>query len=89
MAGRKKATKKQDSTANLGCEAQLWQMADALRGSMKLRLPGMDPSGSVRRIGAEPERILRKYGYPPDMQEKVTQTVLEQAALLSAEWVST
>jgi type I restriction enzyme R subunit len=28
------------------------------------------------------KRILRKYGYPPDKQEKATQTVLEQAALL-------
>jgi type I restriction enzyme, R subunit len=25
------------------------------------------------------KRILRKYGYPADMQEKATQTVLEQA----------
>lgn len=32
------------------------------------------------------KRILRKYGYPPDKQEKATQTVLEQAALLSSEW---
>jgi type I restriction enzyme R subunit len=32
------------------------------------------------------KRILRRYGYPPDKQEKATQTVLEQAALLSAEW---
>jgi type I restriction enzyme R subunit len=32
------------------------------------------------------KRILRKYGYPPDKQERATQTVLEQAALLSAEW---
>ncbi|HWQ70585.1 MAG TPA: type I restriction endonuclease subunit R [Patescibacteria group bacterium] len=32
------------------------------------------------------KRILRKYGYPPDKQEKATQTVMEQAALLSAEW---
>jgi type I restriction enzyme R subunit len=31
-------------------------------------------------------RILRKYGYPPDKQEKATQTVLEQAELLCAEW---
>jgi len=31
-------------------------------------------------------RILRKYGYPPDKQEKATQTVLEQAKLLCAEW---
>jgi len=32
------------------------------------------------------KRILRKYGYPPDKQEKATLTVLEQAELLSAEW---
>lgn len=30
------------------------------------------------------KRILRKYGYPPDKQEKATQTVLEQAELLCA-----
>ena len=31
-------------------------------------------------------RILRKYGYPPDKQEKATQTVLEQAELLCKDW---
>ena len=31
-------------------------------------------------------RILRKHGYPPDMQEKATQTVLEQAEALSEGW---
>jgi hypothetical protein len=34
------------------------------------------------------KRILRKYGYPPDLQERATQTVLEQAALFSTEWAS-
>jgi len=34
------------------------------------------------------KRILRKYGYPLDKQEKATQTVLEQAALLSEEWAA-
>jgi type I restriction enzyme R subunit len=33
-------------------------------------------------------RILRKYGYPPDKQETATQTVLEQAALLSEAWAT-
>jgi type I restriction enzyme, R subunit len=33
------------------------------------------------------KRILRKYGYPPDKQEKATETVLEQAALFSESWV--
>jgi type I restriction enzyme R subunit len=32
------------------------------------------------------KRILRKYGYPPDKQEKATQTVLEQAEALSQDW---
>jgi len=32
------------------------------------------------------KRILRKYGYPPDLQEKATQTVLEQAEVLSQGW---
>ncbi len=32
------------------------------------------------------KRILRKYGYPPDMQKKATDTVLEQAKMLANEW---
>ena len=34
------------------------------------------------------KRILRKHGYPPDKQEKATQTVLEQAEALSAGWAA-
>ena len=34
------------------------------------------------------KRILRKHGYPPDKQEKATQTVLEQAEALSQEWAA-
>jgi type I restriction enzyme R subunit len=33
-------------------------------------------------------RLLRKYGYPPDNQEKATQTVLEQAELLCRNWAA-
>ena len=33
-------------------------------------------------------RILRKNGYPPDKQEKATQTVLEQAEVLSGGWAT-
>ena len=32
------------------------------------------------------KRVLRKYGYLPDKQEKVTQSVVEQAEVLSAMW---
>lgn len=34
------------------------------------------------------KRILRKYGYPPDKQEKATQTVLEQAEVICREWAA-
>ena len=32
------------------------------------------------------KRILRKYGYPPDLQDAAVQTVLRQAEALSSEW---
>jgi type I restriction enzyme R subunit len=32
------------------------------------------------------KRILRKHGYPPDMEKKATDTVLEQATLLCKDW---
>ena len=34
------------------------------------------------------KRTLRRYGYPPDKQEKATRTVLEQAEVLSADWAA-
>jgi hypothetical protein len=34
------------------------------------------------------KRVLRKYGYPPDKQERATRTVLEQAEVLSAGWAT-
>jgi type I restriction enzyme R subunit len=33
------------------------------------------------------KRILRKHGYPPDKQDAATQTVLQQAELLSSYWM--
>ncbi|WP_174278299.1 type I restriction endonuclease subunit R [Sphingomonas bacterium] len=32
------------------------------------------------------KRILRKYGYPPDLQDAAVQTVIQQAELLAAGW---
>jgi type I restriction enzyme R subunit len=40
------------------------------------------------RLRVMVRRILRKYGYPPDMQEKATDTVLKQAELLCANWAA-
>lgn len=33
------------------------------------------------------KRILRKYGYPPDLQDAAVQTVLQQAEALSSSWI--
>ena len=33
-------------------------------------------------------RILRKHGYPPDLQAEATRTVLEQAEALCADWAA-
>ncbi|MCP5415134.1 MAG: type I restriction endonuclease subunit R [Chromatiaceae bacterium] len=34
------------------------------------------------------KRILRKYGYPPDLQDAAVQTVLQQAEVLSEQWAA-
>jgi type I restriction enzyme R subunit len=47
-----------------------WTMRDNVRAKLRVLV----------------KRILRKHGYPPDKQEKATQTVLEQAEVLSAAW---
>ena len=32
------------------------------------------------------KRILRRFGYPPDLQDAAVQNVLQQAEALSSEW---
>jgi type I restriction enzyme R subunit len=34
------------------------------------------------------KRIMKKYGYPPDLQESAVQVVLQQAEVLSAKWAA-
>ncbi|PRX26499.1 type I restriction enzyme, R subunit, partial [Meinhardsimonia xiamenensis] len=34
------------------------------------------------------KRILRKYGYPPDLQDAAIRTVLQQAEALSSQWAN-
>jgi len=35
------------------------------------------------------KKTLKKYGYPPDKQQKATDTVLEQTKLLCKDWAET
>lgn len=49
-----------------------WTLRESVRAQLRVLVKG----------------ILRSYGHPPAKQEKATQTALEQAALLSVEWVA-
>jgi type I restriction enzyme, R subunit len=40
------------------------------------------------RMRALVKRLLRKYGYPPDLQNAAVQKVLQQAGALSADWAA-
>lgn len=40
------------------------------------------------KLRAIVKRLLRKYGYPPDKQEKATQTVIHQAETLCKDWAA-
>ena len=35
------------------------------------------------------KRILRQFGYPPDMEQKAIKLILEQAEVICADWVKT
>jgi len=39
---------------------------------------------TLARLRVLVKRILRKYGYPPDLQDAAVQTVLQQAEALAA-----
>ncbi len=57
----------------LKCSASVdWQHRESARARMRVLV----------------KRILRKHGYPPDLQDAAVQTVLQQAEALSARWAA-
>jgi len=60
------------------------ELADTVRKNVKIDWTVRENVRAQLRVLVK--RILRKYGYPPDKQEKATQTVLEQAEVLSEGW---
>jgi type I restriction enzyme R subunit len=44
--------------------------------------------GARAKIKVLVKRILKKHGYPPDLQEEATKTVLAQAELLCSDWAA-
>ena len=56
----------------------------SLKGNVSVDWMHRDAARARMRVLVK--RILRKYGYPPDLQDAAVQTVLQQAEALSAEW---
>jgi type I restriction enzyme R subunit len=60
------------------------ELVDSIRGNITVDWMHMETARARMRVLVK--RILRKYGYPPDLQDAAVQTVLQQAEALSAEW---
>ena len=69
-------------------EPQLRVIALELVKSLKgnITVDWMHRDAARARLRVLVKKILRKYGYPPDLQDAAVQTVLRQAELLSVDW---
>ena len=63
-----------------------WAQLETVRKNVKIDWTVRENVRAQLRVLVK--RILRKHGYPPDKQEKATQTVLEQAEVLCGEWAA-
>jgi hypothetical protein len=62
------------------------ELVETIRNSVTIDWTEREAVRAKIRVAVK--RILRKHGYPPDKQEKATQTVLQQAELLCADWAA-
>jgi type I restriction enzyme R subunit len=60
------------------------ELVASIKGSVTVDWMHRDAARARMRVLVK--RILRKYGYPPDLQDAAVLTVLQQAEALSAEW---
>jgi len=60
------------------------ELTEMIRSSVKIDWTQRESVQAEIRLKVK--KILRKYGYPPDKQEKATQTVLEQAEIVAKDW---
>ena len=77
-----------ESASDIMGEPALRLIAHELMMSIKanVSVDWMHREAARARIRVLVKKILRKYGYPPDLEDSAVQTVLQQAEALSAEW---
>jgi type I restriction enzyme R subunit len=71
-------------------EPSLRVIAHELVASIKsnVSVDWMHREAARARMRVLVKRLLRKYGYPPDLQDAAVQNVLQQAEALSADWAA-
>ncbi|MCB9960151.1 MAG: type I restriction endonuclease subunit R [Rhodospirillaceae bacterium] len=76
-----------ESARDLMGDASLWVIAHELLKSIKanVTVDWMHRSSARANIRRHVKRILRTYGYPPDLQDAAVQNVLQQAEAMSAQ----
>jgi len=79
-----------ESAVQVMGDEQLRVIAHELLKSVKnsVTIDWAHREASRARMRVLVKRILRKYGYPPDLQEAAVQTVLQQAEVLSERWAA-
>jgi len=79
-----------ESAVEVMGDEQLRVIAQELLNSLKsgVTIDWAQREPARARIRVLVKRILRKYGYPPDLQDAAVQTVLQQAEVLSERWAA-
>ena len=62
------------------------ELVESIRKSASVDWMHMENARARMRVLVK--RILRKYGYPPDLQDAAVLNVLQQAEALSSAWAS-
>lgn len=77
-----------ESAAQVMGDAKLMVIAHELLVSLRenVSVDWAHRESARARMRVLVKRILRKYGYPPDLQDAAVQTVLQQAEAWSAGW---
>jgi len=62
------------------------ELVKAVRGNLKIDWTVRENVRAEMRVMVK--RILRRFGYPPDKQDRATELVLEQAEVLCSAWAA-
>jgi len=75
-----------EAMGNLELRVIAAELVKAVRSNVTIDWTVRESARARMRVTVK--RILRKHGYPPDLEDAATKTVLQQAELLCADWVS-